>query len=256
MTFELINFGWPLVGLGAAVVLLILLFATDIFRSNGGSRWKDLVWLAWLAVPMYLLHQFEEYTMNITDGKYDIIEVFFSDAGPFATFQGSMELPMAHFPLMNIVFVWIAIPITAWICRKNPVIGLSGYGFVIANGFVHIVGAAALGMGFANNPGAITGLIFFIPLTIWVIYAAKKSGVMKTKHIVISMVSGSIGHIALASCYLFAILGLPAGTIVADFVVSFTPIIVSCLLCRIFRIDFYIEDKNIIEQHEYSKMSI
>ena len=38
MTFELFNLAWPWMGLGAAVVLLIFLFGTDVL----GTGWKDL----------------------------------------------------------------------------------------------------------------------------------------------------------------------------------------------------------------------
>ena len=39
---------WPYMGLGAAL-LLALLLTTDALRSDRTvSRWRDLVWLAWL----------------------------------------------------------------------------------------------------------------------------------------------------------------------------------------------------------------
>ena len=42
---------WSSVGLGAAIVLLLLLFCTSTFRDNTGvSRWRDPVWQAWLMV--------------------------------------------------------------------------------------------------------------------------------------------------------------------------------------------------------------
>lgn len=53
---------WSSVGLGAALVLLIFLFCTNMFRNAGSpSRWRDPVWLAWLMTVAYLLHNFEEY---------------------------------------------------------------------------------------------------------------------------------------------------------------------------------------------------
>ena len=59
------DLGWPWMGLGGAVVLLVLMFGTDIMRSRtSGSRWWDPLWLAWLVVPMYLLHQFGEYALH------------------------------------------------------------------------------------------------------------------------------------------------------------------------------------------------
>lgn len=234
MTFELFNIAWPWMGLGGAVVLLILLFGTDVL----GTKWTDLRWLAWLAVPAYLIHQFEEYSMNMVDGKYMIVETFYSETSPFAAFLDTMELPLAHFPLMNIVFVWIAVPFAAYLCRKNPVIGLAPYGFILANGLLHCVGSIVMGMGVANNPGFFSGTLVFIPLTLWVIYMCKKSGRMNTKGIIIALASGVLGHIGLASCYLVAIAGFAGGVLIADIIVSFIPIIAAWLLCKIFKVKF------------------
>ena len=57
--FDYFNVGWPWMGLGIGAVLLILLFGTDLLHPNGGSRWKDVTWLVWLAVPVYQIHQFD-----------------------------------------------------------------------------------------------------------------------------------------------------------------------------------------------------
>lgn len=234
MTFELFNLAWPWMGLGGAVVLLIFLFGTNVM----GAKWKDLNWLAWLAVPAYLIHQFEEYSMNMVNGKYTIVETFYSEASPIAAFQDTMELPLVHFPLMNIVFVWIAVPIAAYLCKKNPVVGLAPYGFILANGLLHCVGSIAMRLGIANNPGFISGSLVFIPLTIWVIYVCRKSDRITTKGLAIALVSGFLGHIGLFTCYVFAIAGLASGVLITDIVVSFIPIIAACLLCKICKINF------------------
>ena len=235
MAYDSFDFGWPWMGLGGGVVLLILLFATDVFRSNKESRLKDPVWLSWLLVPVYLVHQFEEYTMHITDGQYDGVATFFSEESPFAAFLDVMELPMAHFPLMNTIFVWVALPIAAVLCKKNPVIGLSGYGFLFVNGMAHLGGGAVMGMSPLENPGFFTGTLIFIPLTIWMVYIVLKTGKLSKKEIALSLVSGVVGHIALFFCYGFAILGLPAGVLIADVVVAFTPILVAWILCKLLR---------------------
>jgi len=42
--------------------MVAILLTTDTFRSNTTvSRWRDPVWLAWLAAPLYWVHQLEEY---------------------------------------------------------------------------------------------------------------------------------------------------------------------------------------------------
>jgi hypothetical protein len=61
---------WPYMGLGAAL-LLALLLATDALRSDRTvSRWHDLVWLAWLGTLAYLIHQFEEHGIDALGATY------------------------------------------------------------------------------------------------------------------------------------------------------------------------------------------
>jgi len=175
--------------------------------------------------------------VHIKEGQYEGVAMFFSENSPMAAFLDTMQLPMAHFPLMNTVFVWCALPIAACVCRKNPIIGLSGYGFLIVNGMDHLGGGAALEMTPLENPGFFTGTLIFIPLTIFMVYVCLKTKALSKKGIVLTLVSGIVGHIALASCYLFAILGFPAGVLIADVVVSFTPMIVAWFLCHITKVD-------------------
>ena len=64
---------WPFIGLGGAVVMVAILLMTDTFRGNTAvSRWRDLVWLAWLAVPLYWLHQLEEYSLPVIGLNYSL----------------------------------------------------------------------------------------------------------------------------------------------------------------------------------------
>ena len=61
---------WPYMGLGAALLLAVLL-ATDALRSDlAVSRWQDLVWLAWLGMLAYLIHQFEEHGIDMRGATY------------------------------------------------------------------------------------------------------------------------------------------------------------------------------------------
>jgi len=52
---------WPWIGLGAAIVLLLLIFCTDFLRSDKTkSRFRDPVSLAWMGAVIYMLHNLEE----------------------------------------------------------------------------------------------------------------------------------------------------------------------------------------------------
>jgi hypothetical protein len=57
---------WAFIGAGGAIVMVAILLTTDTFRSNPTvSRWRDAVWLAWLAAPLYWVHQLEEYSLPV-----------------------------------------------------------------------------------------------------------------------------------------------------------------------------------------------
>ena len=61
---------WPYMGLGAAL-LLALLLCTNALRSDlAVSRWQDLVWLAWAGTLAYLIHQFEEHGVDALGVTY------------------------------------------------------------------------------------------------------------------------------------------------------------------------------------------
>jgi hypothetical protein len=64
------TFVWPYMGLGAAL-LLVLLLSTDALRSDlTVSRWRDIVWLAWAGTLAYLIHQFEEHGIDAEGATY------------------------------------------------------------------------------------------------------------------------------------------------------------------------------------------
>lgn len=160
---------WPWMGLGGAIVMIVLLFATNVMRSDINiARWCDPVWLAWVLPPLLMIHQFEEYACHVVDGQYELVNTMSAMVAQF-------NVPMAHFPMMNMVFAWIALPIAAIVAKRNPVVGLSGYGFILANAFTHIAATFALGLGVLDNPGFFTGTILFIGINIWVAYVCIKT---------------------------------------------------------------------------------
>jgi hypothetical protein len=229
-TTNIIHLGWSFVGLGGAIVLMILLFATNFLRNDlSKSRWRDPVWLAWLAVPIYLLHQFEEYALHFdfATGIYKAIEI-----GEAA--QGH-TIPLVHFPVVNIALVWFAVPLAAWLCKRNPVVGLSYYGFILVNGLGHV--GIAIGTGLIESPGGVTSALFFVPISVWVIYVCLKSTFITKKGLIISLLCGIIGHIALFGAYAFHKIGGTAGLLIADVIVSFIPLLLALWLSKILKLN-------------------
>ena len=196
--WEVAYLAWPWAGLGAAIVLLVLLFATDLLRGDTGeSRWRDPRWLAWLPVPVYMLHVFEEYGLHVTNGQFDLVTAFVEN-GVDAMFGG---VPLAAFPEVNILLIYVAFPVAALLAEKRPVIGLMPYGFMLVNGLTHIAGTVRFGGGLLATPGNVTGLFLFIPLFVWFCIACRKHGALSGKGMAVAIVAGVIQHAGVFSCY-------------------------------------------------------
>jgi len=149
---------WPWMGLGAAIVLLILLFCTDYLRSDKSvNRWKDPFWLGWAFVVCYMLHNVEEYGLDLTGAHNGFPSAMAAIFG--------QPLKEYFFLTVNFSIVWIAAPIAAWIGKKKnwPVLATGMAGLMLVNSFTHIGSGIAGGY----NPGLLTALLLFVPISVW-----------------------------------------------------------------------------------------
>ena len=74
---------WAFIGAGGAIVMVAILLTTDTFRSNTTvSRWRDAMWLAWLAAPLYWVHQLEEYSLPVMGLPYSLPDMKEKKAAP------------------------------------------------------------------------------------------------------------------------------------------------------------------------------
>ena len=127
---------WPFLGGGGAIVMVAILLMTDTFRGNTTvSRWRDPVWLGWLAVPLYLVHQFEEYSLPVLGfGHYAIQDMVAKNLG-FPPYP-DCPIPLSFYPVVNIALMWFGAPLAAYLGRRNVLIGLSFWGLIFANGLL------------------------------------------------------------------------------------------------------------------------
>ena len=181
---------WPFIGLGGAVVMVAILLMTDTFRGNTTvSRWRDLVWLAWLAVPLYWLHQLEEYSLPVIGLNYSLPDMVCKNFG-FEPYP-ACPIPLPFYPLVNIALMWFGAPLAAYLSRRNILIGLSYWGLLLANGLLHTAGGIAQG---AYNTGLWTAAILFVPLSLWVIYACAIRGPYSGKVVGAAFAAGAVTH--------------------------------------------------------------
>lgn len=149
---------WPWMGLGATIVLIVLLFFTDFLRvEKEKCRWKDPYWLSWVFMVCYMLHNVEEYGLDLTGAHNGF-------ANAMAVIFGK-PLEEYFFLCVNFSLVWVAAPLAAIISRyrKWSVLATGMAGFMIANSLTHIVAGIVRGY----NSGLATTLCLFVPIAIW-----------------------------------------------------------------------------------------
>ncbi|WP_235071204.1 HXXEE domain-containing protein [Mycobacteroides abscessus] len=189
---------WSSFGLGAALVFVALLLFANTFRSRTDvSRWRDPVWLSWLMVVAYLLHNFEEYGIDAKGRAFHFPVTACAQYGFNAT--ESCPLVPSFFVAVNVPFVWCVLPIAALWCRRNPAVGLTGAGLLFTNALSHIIGAFTP-MGY--SPGTVSAAVIFIPLSVWIFVCFFGSGKLLGYPILIVILAASV----LAQAVLLALL--------------------------------------------------
>lgn len=165
--FSWFDFAWPWIGLVFALALGILL-ATNVLRSDRTvPRWRDLRWLSFLAVLVYLVHNVEEYGISATGVIHAFPDSLCRVLGqpPYP----ECGIPPAFYLFVNLPLVWVAGPVAALLSRRFPLAGLTLWGVIGVNAVVHIVPAI---VAREYDPGLVTAIVLFIPLTVMTAIAA------------------------------------------------------------------------------------
>lgn len=187
------DIAFPWIGGVGAIVLAILLFATDRLRSDPGrSRWHDRVWLSWLGVAVYLLHNVEEYGIDLRGTFHAFPDIICAQLGlpPYP----NCPIPPVFFLAVNVTAFWVAAPIATLLSRRHPLVGLSVYGIMMVNALPHIVAALS-----GNFGGGFFTSLLFVALAIWIVRACFGPGRMSYGALALLVAGGVIAHILLAA---------------------------------------------------------
>ena len=186
------DYVWPYMGLGAAL-LLALLLSTDILRNDRSvSRWQDLVWLTWAATLAYLFHQFEEHGVDAEGAHYAFRGVMCATLGfPDAK---ACPVPASYITCLNIAVVWLAGPAAALLGRRWPVLALSYFAVPSINIFGHALPWLING---AYNPGLLTAILVFLPLSLWAFRVALVRYRLGWRSVIATVVAGLFLHAVL-----------------------------------------------------------
>ena len=152
---------WMWMGFGAAIVLLIFIFFTKYLRGDTTTpRMKDPAVLAWLGAVAYMLHNMEEYGVDLYGNTF---------AFPSFMYQ-LMGVRISEFAYLacNLCLVWVVGPLVAILVQRGYRRMASGMAlFELINGLSHIVQAINLG---CYNAGLLTSIVIFLPLGCWTLY--------------------------------------------------------------------------------------
>lgn len=180
---------WPKVGLVVAIFLLLMLFL------NSKAPIGSFEWFYWLSLPLYMLHQFEEYVYP--GGFKEELSKILSRGG---TSQEILTDKMAF--IVNIGFIWIMTPVLIVLGLLSIVFPIILMTLVATNGFIHIFASIRFRR---YNPGLIASLTANIPLGLYVLIAIGLSATASTLEMIVGIIIGVILH-----ALLFVILGFRA----------------------------------------------
>lgn len=193
-------FNWPWLGLALATVMLVMLFGTDFLRSDRSRRRiDDLGWLAWAALPLYMLHQVEEHGIDAFGHVYAFLPGLCQTFG-FA--PGSpCPIPTSFITAVNVGTVWGACLIAGFASRKHPLLGLSAYAIPLVNAVLHIRQAL---VSHSYNPGLLSAVLLFLPVCFQVIRQAMTQGVLSRRGLFLLVLAGALLHgVLMGSVLLF-----------------------------------------------------
>lgn len=213
------DYVWPYMGLGAAL-LLALLLATDLLRSDTTvSRWRDLVWLTWLGTFVYLVHQFEEHGVDIHGADYafrDFLCGFFG----FADLK-ACPLPPSVITAVNVAAVWLLGPAAALLGRRWPLVALSFFSVPSVNFVAHVASAVVDGV---YNPGVLTAIVLFLPLSLWAFSVAMARYRLGWRAVIATIAAGGVLH-GVLMVSLLAFLDGRIGVVVLDAIQVVNPVL-------------------------------
>jgi hypothetical protein len=136
----------------------------------------------WLVVAAISVHFIEEYAMNFPGWALR----FFS-----------MPVTAEDFHLVNacVSLYAIACAVAGW---RQPAFSLTIAGLLALNGVFH-AGASFVVGGY--SPGAVTGLVLFIPVSLAAYQAARRAGVLSARVLAISLAGGVCWHVFLGGIF-------------------------------------------------------
>lgn len=227
---EAVLYGWPYAGLGlAALILAALLLRPSPPGSAYAAHLRDPRWLLWAAVPMYMLHQFEEHGVDLLGRRYPFLDGLCAALGYAdpATCPADPRFILA----VNVTLVWVAGPLSAAVGRRRLYVGATFLCTPLINALVHTAPALLKG---EYNPGLATSLALFLPVCIYTIHRLRRVGALDGPRLASLVVFGVLVHGVLVGTLKAHAAGLIGATVrdLIQVVNAFIPLLAGLALDR------------------------
>ncbi|MBZ2166459.1 HXXEE domain-containing protein [Methanobacterium spitsbergense] len=146
-----------------------------------------ILFLIWIQIPIYLLHQFEEHSWPGGFKRFVNKEIFNVENG---------EYPLNDIIIfwINVPIIWILMPIFAVLSFNNLLFGLWIPIFAVFNSLTHVIGVIVKRK---YNPGLFVSVVLGIPVaiyTLWLFYTLINIPLMVT---LLSIVVVLLLHLAI-----------------------------------------------------------
>lgn len=169
---------WVYGGFLAGLLLLVL---SPLFLRG----WPPAVAAAFFCLPAYMLHQYEEH-------DNDRFRVFMNRL--LAGGREVLSVPAVF--VINVPGVWGVITLSLWLAfRVRPGLSLIAVYLPLVNAVIHIGHAAVTRI---YNPGLVSGVVLFLPLCAWCIYAIQHAGAGTPAMHAIGLATALAIHIVIA----------------------------------------------------------
>ena len=140
---------------------------------------------------IYFVHQIEEH---LWPGGFRQ----FTDAHVFKSGNDDWPVDIGGVALVNIAYVWLPVALAIAFPQSLRLIGLGWVGLTLINGIIHVVTTIRLRI---YNPGLVTGIVLFLPFTVYVLALEAARGALSGGEITAIVLGGIVLHIPVAALF-------------------------------------------------------
>ena len=196
---DFMTWHWMKVGTFAAPFLLLAYFSTSHRRPS----LSDPLFMSVVLLIAYIAHQFEEHWVDLLGNEYafhDYINALVRDA--IGTTDGTIAplTPLAIY-VINTSLVWLVGVIAIVYAKSHQFAILAIASITLINGITHVLAGI---ISLTYNPGLLTSVFLFIPLSVAYFRALLKCEPDLRNRIIASLVWALLAHVLMVAGMLAA----------------------------------------------------